>query len=205
MANIGDFDPNAHEPSRGSFEPLPAGWYGMQAINSGVEPTKSGTGNFLKIDFEVLENMHPEHKGRLAWERLNLWNPSEGTVTIANGTLTKIARSVGQIERFTDSSVLHFRPIAVKLKVKPASNGFKACNEAVDYDSIASRFPTGAASAPSSAPGQPPARAGSVAAPPLPSRVAGPPVSTPAQAHAPAQAPAPARASGDDVPPWERQ
>ena len=120
MVNIGGFNTEQHE-SRDAFDPLPAAWYPMQIVASDTAKTKDEDGGFLKLDIEILENVMPALKGRKVWDRLNLWNKSEKAVQIANSTLKKICESLGIAGVVTDSSVLEHKPIAVKVKIRPAS------------------------------------------------------------------------------------
>ena len=54
MANLSGFDANQVEPSA-DFEPIPAGKYLATIVESEMKPTKSGTGNYLQLTFEILE------------------------------------------------------------------------------------------------------------------------------------------------------
>jgi len=176
MARL-DFDPNAQEANE-SFDPMPAGWYAMQIVESEMKESRSSSGQYLQLTFEMLEQAHPQFKGRKAFERLNLINPNETAVRIARGDLTKICQSLGMMQMVTDSEVLHHKPIAVKLKIRPASGQYEANNEICGYDGVANRI---------AAPGAAPAPAAQVAQ------------AAPVAAGAPTGAPAPG-----STPPWQR-
>lgn len=168
MVNIGNYDPNAWEP-RKALEPLPAGWYAMQITGTEVVRTKSGDGQFLKLEHEVLETHHPEHKGQKVWHNLNLWNRNPQAAEIANRELSAICRAVGVMEGSPnfDSDWLLNIPIAVKLRVRGATEQYRAQNEVEGYAPLVEKFtPTGQSmSAPAPAkPAKPPAQA----APPPP-------------------------------------
>lgn len=153
MVQIGNFDASKVEP-RQSFDPLPPGWYAAQVIESEIRQAKESDNRYLQLTLELLESHHPEYKGRRVWERLNRWNPNETTVEIAERTLSGICRSVG-LMAITDSEQLHFKPLAIKLKVKQ-SEGYDAKNEISGYDALAARFGGGAT--PSPAPASKPAQ-----------------------------------------------
>ena len=186
---IGDFDAEGHEPAI-AFEPLPPDWYAMQIVDSTVEQAKSGTGQFLKFEFEILENYHPNFKGRKVWVRLNLWNSSGEAVDIANSQLSAICRAVDEM-RVNQSEVLHHKPLAVKVRLRPAEGKYEASNDVTGYDRIDARF--GAAEA-SSAPGAPPTKAPANRAP-----TAGPQQQAPRAPTAPSGAP-----PKGTQPPWKR-
>lgn len=188
MVNLGNFDANQHEP-RKALDPLPAGWYAAQIVDSDVVKTKDGTGQYLTLEFELLEQYHPEHKGRRVWERLNLWHSKQQVVDIANRTLSAICHATGVLS-VQDTQALHHRPLAVKVKQRAATPEYEASNDITGYDGLAARFGQGA-----------PVSAGTMV-PPAPGRVAGPPPAT-AVARPPA---APQGQPGQGGPPaWRRQ
>lgn len=143
MANIGHYNPNEHEP-RDPIEVLPNGWYGAQIVDTEVVEAKSGNGSYLNVTFELLEDLHPDLGKRKVWARLNLWNANQQAVDIANRELASICKALGQIEPWEDTEVLHFRPLAIKVKVRPARGDYEASNDISGYDAIASRFANGA-------------------------------------------------------------
>src|SRR5690606_1157839 len=95
---------------------------------------------------------------RIIWDRLNLINPNQTAVDIANRALAAICRAVGVLTP-TDSSELHDRPFQVKVSVRPARDGVDATNEVRGYRAL------GEAPA---APATPAAPAGGAAARPPP-------------------------------------
>lgn len=105
-------------PATGN-EPLPVGEYTMQIVNSDMRSTKSGTGEYLWLEFEVLG---PTFKGRKFWDRLNLLNENTKTVEIAQRQLSAICHAVGVIAP-KDSVELHNKPIRVKIKVTEGRDG----------------------------------------------------------------------------------
>jgi Protein of unknown function (DUF669) len=115
MGNLAElnFDAEKVEPSQ-DFAPIPAGEYVAMAIGSEFKTTASGNGEYLQFCWEVIDG---EHKGRRLWDRLNLHNPSETAVKIAQGTLSAICRSVG-VMRPKDSSELHNKPVMVKVALE---------------------------------------------------------------------------------------
>jgi hypothetical protein len=112
--NLAGFDANKVDPNAG-YEPLPAGYYTACISESEQKPTKSGSGSYLNLKIEVLEG---QYKGRILWSRLNLDNPNPTAVKIAQGELSAICRAVG-IPTPNDSSELHFKPVVIRVKLKP--------------------------------------------------------------------------------------
>lgn len=125
---LNGFNANEIEP-QASREPIPAGWYKAVITESLEKPTKAQTGSYLQMTLEVIEG---EYAGRKAFERLNLNNPNQQAVEIAQRTLSSICRAVGVMTPRT-SNDLHDKPFMVKIKVKPAKDGYEASNEITGY------------------------------------------------------------------------
>lgn len=113
MANLSGFDASTVEPNVG-FEPLPDGRYLCVIAASEMKPTKAGSGEYLELQLEVIDG---PHKGRKVFDRLNLRNPNDQAVAIAQGTLSAICRAVGVL-RPNDSVELHNVPLLVTVKLK---------------------------------------------------------------------------------------
>jgi hypothetical protein len=179
------FDASAIEPNQ-PLETLPPGRYTAHIINSEMRPTRSGSGQYLWLEMEVLEG---QFKGRRIWDQLNLINPNAQTVEIAQRTLSAICRAVGQMQ-VEDSEQLHFKPLAVTLKVEPAGPDKTgvwrdARNRVSGYSAVNSASTPAPASAPAAAPAPRPAN----------------PAARPAGGAAAAP---PARPSPPATPPWRR-
>ena len=82
MANLKGFNANEVEPAD-ELEPIPTGKYVAVITDSEMKPTKSGSGNYLQLTFQVIEG---EYANRLLWVRLNLENPNSTAVEIAMKT-----------------------------------------------------------------------------------------------------------------------
>ena len=126
--DLNGFNANEVEPSA-PREPLPAGWYKAVITESLEKPTKAQTGSYLQMTIEVIEG---DHAGRKTIERLNLNNPNQQAVEIAQRTLSSICRAVGVMTPRT-SQDLHDKPLMVKLKVTPPRDGYEAGNEISEY------------------------------------------------------------------------
>lgn len=129
--NLAGFNAAEVEP-QDSFEPLPAGWYPVMITDSEFKPTKAGTGQYLQLEYQVIEG---EYEGRRVWDRLNLNNPNTTAVEIAQRALSAICRAVGVLTP-SDSTELHDRPFEVKLSVKPAKGEYEPTNEVKGYRAI---------------------------------------------------------------------
>ena len=110
------FDANTVEPAA-LFELLPPGRYVAQIVQSEMRPTKAGNGQLLWLELDVLEG---PHQGRKIWDQLNLVNPNQQTVEIAQRALSAICHAVGELQ-VSDSEQLHLRPLQVTLAVEADS------------------------------------------------------------------------------------
>lgn len=130
MADLGNpFDANSVEP-RESFDPLPAGEYQVHVVESEMKPTKAGTGRYLQLTLEVVDG---EFTGRKVWDRLNLENPNQTAVDIAQRTLSQICRACG-VMNVRDSEQLHYRRMTAKLKLRAATAEHDASNDVSRYE-----------------------------------------------------------------------
>ena len=150
-----NFNANEVEPSTG-FDPIPAGKYQAVITDSEMKPTKSGNGQYLQLEFEVIEG---EYKNRKLWARLNLENANPDAVRIARADLSAICRAVNVIQP-RDSVELHNLPLTITVRCRKNQDD-EIVNEIKGY---APRVPLSGAVA--TQPATPPAQTGSNAQPP---------------------------------------
>lgn len=114
MANL-NFDASSVEPAQ-PFEVLPPGKYEVQIVQSEMRATKSGDGQYLWLEMDILSG---PYTGRKMWDQLNLRNKNQQTVEIAQRTLSAICHAVGKV-LVSDSEELHFKPLLATVKTDPA-------------------------------------------------------------------------------------
>ena len=112
MATL-NFDANNVDPSVG-FDPIRAGKYLAVIVDSETKTTKSGTGEYLQLEFEVIEG---DYKGRKLWARLNIKNPNADAVRMAQADLSAICRAVNVMTP-SDSVELHNLPLTITVRCK---------------------------------------------------------------------------------------
>lgn len=117
MAEL-SFDATQVQPQQ-EFDLLPAGKYLAQVIDSEVVPTKAGTGQILKLTFEIMDG---EHANRRLWARLNIANENAQAQQIGLAQLSALCHAVGAT-KLTDSLELHEKPVLVTVKVRKAKPG----------------------------------------------------------------------------------
>lgn len=115
MSNLGPngFDASNIEPTT-EFDPLPAGKYVAEVTASEMRSNSKGTGEYLWLEFTVLDGPFATRK---VWAQLNLINPSQQAVEIAQRELSALCRAVGKL-RVQDSIELHGIPLEINVKIK---------------------------------------------------------------------------------------
>lgn len=108
-----NFNANEVEPSAG-FEVIPAGKYNAVIADSEMKETRSGTGRYLQLEFEILDG---EYRNRKLWTRLNLENPNPDAVRMARSDLSAICRAVNMLTP-KDSLELHNIPLTITVRCK---------------------------------------------------------------------------------------
>ena len=129
MASLLGFDANKVEPAT-PFEAIPAGKYLATITASEMKPNKAGTGQFLQLVFTIIEG---ELRNRQVWARLNLENPNELAMKIAQAELSAICRAVG-IMAPNDSVELHNLPLVIRVKCKRRKDNDEISNEIGGYE-----------------------------------------------------------------------
>ena len=152
MANLDGYNAENHDPLD-SFEAIPAGDYRAMATDSEMRPTKAGTGSYLQITWELLDE---PYRSRKLWSRLNLENPNTQAVEIAQRELSSICRAVG-ILRPKDSAEFHGVPISLKVGVEKRQDYGELANRIKGYASVnGEQSAAPPAPAQASAPAKPP-------------------------------------------------
>lgn len=108
-----NFNANEVEPSAG-FDVIPAGKYNAVISDSEMKDTRSGTGRYLQLEFEIIDG---EFKNRRLWARLNLENPNADAVRMARADLSAICRAVNVLMP-KDSLELHNLPLVITVRCK---------------------------------------------------------------------------------------
>lgn len=129
MADLNGFNANEVEPTA-SFEAIPAGKYLAAITDSEMKPTKNGSGSYLQLTMTILEG---PYKDRVVWARLNLANPDQTAVKIAQSELSAVCRAVGVMVP-KDSCELHNIPLLITVKVKKREGTGELTNEVKGYE-----------------------------------------------------------------------
>jgi hypothetical protein len=124
MAQI-NFDPNDYEPSKG-FDILPAGQYTVMITNSDIKLTKAGDGEYVWIEYTVLDG---EHENRRLWSNHNVKNKNEEAEKIAKSEMSAICAACGIKGRLDDTNQLHDVPMRVGVSIRRGKDGYADQNQ----------------------------------------------------------------------------
>ena len=118
-----------------SFEPLPVGIYTGQIKKAEIKTTSAGTGEYISLQWEILEADEPKYVSRIVFQNLNIVNPSEMAVKIAKSQLKQITTALG-IAELIDTDELLGQPLQLTLKIRPAKDGYDASNDVAKVKSL---------------------------------------------------------------------
>lgn len=145
------FDPNEVPEDDRNFDPIPAGDYDMQCIESEIKDTKDGTGQMLVLTHEIISG---PHANRRIWDRLNIRNQNADAQRIAQRALADLCLAVG-LGAIRDSEELHFKPFVGRVAIRVDKSGQYGPQNTVRYKARAGSAP--ASKAPPQQPAQKPA------------------------------------------------
>lgn len=140
----------------GAYEPLPAGWYTATIANAEIRQTASGTGEYIKVRYDITG---PTHQGRVVFGNINVKNASSKAEEIGRQQLGEIMRALG-MARVSDTDQLLGGNLSIKLDIRPATEQYGAQNEVKGFKA------SGGASAAPMPVGAPAASGGRGSAPP---------------------------------------
>jgi hypothetical protein len=123
-------------PEPDSLEPVPAGEYLVEIIESDAVQTKAGNGERLAITFAVIDG---EFRGRNIWDGINYRHSNPKAQEIGQKQINALCRAIGFSGHLEDSTQLHGVPLLVRVIVeqddpqyrpKNVVKAYKAANEA---------------------------------------------------------------------------
>jgi hypothetical protein len=149
-----DFDPALVERRPSSFDPLPAGEYPMHISKIEAKKTRDEQSIQAVIELTVTDG---QYLGRKVWTRLTMKTirtdeKGKQSFEIGQRQIAELMDAVGIVGK--SLAPLVGCDVAVKLKVRPAANGYDASNDVAGYKPLTSSKPVATAAAvPVSRPG----------------------------------------------------
>lgn len=102
-----------------TFELIPPGWYAAQMVNSEQKAAKTGNGEYLNLEFDLLDAPYANRK---VWTMLNLWHANPETVRIANQQRLELLQALGKPHAQTTEE-LYGIPVMIKLAIREDKSG----------------------------------------------------------------------------------
>ena len=115
-----------------NYEVVPAGWYVAQITDAEVKQTKSGTGEYIKIRYDI---QGPTSQGRVVFGNLNVKNANPAAEKIGRQQLGDIMRSVG-LSAVTDTDQLLGTTMQIKIDIRE-SEQYGPSNEVKAWKALA--------------------------------------------------------------------
>lgn len=133
MANLGEtFTASEAYSGTGTYQPLPPDWYEVTISSAELKTTKDGTGQYVKIRYDVTG---PTFQGRAVFGNLNIKNQSIKAEEIGRAHLKDIIRAAG-LSNVTDTDQLIGARLCVKVDVRQADEKYAAQNEVKAFRSV---------------------------------------------------------------------
>lgn len=120
-----------------SYDALPKGKYLAMAIASELKATKSNTGEYLQLTFEIIDG---QFKGRKIFDRLNIRNSNRVAEEIGQRQLSALCHAVNVLS-LTDSDLLHDIPVVLDIGIEDGRDGYEAQNRVKGYSSARGETP----------------------------------------------------------------
>jgi len=136
MAQL-NYTPDENDQYSG-FEPVPAGEYRVQIVDTAIKDTKSGNGSYLNLTYEIIGDQ--QYSGRKVFDVINLENPSIDAVRIGKQKLNTICVLTG-VKKIRDTAELHGKVLTIAVSINEY-NG-KTNNKIDRYVASAFRDETG--------------------------------------------------------------
>lgn len=128
MAQLGQVFSASEAPASNDYSPLPAGWYNVRITEAELKDTKAGTGNYVKVRYDVTSG---DHAGRVIFGMITVRNPNAKAEEIGRSQLAKLIRSIG-LEEVSDTDQLIGGEMLVKVTIRQ-SEEYGDSNEVKDW------------------------------------------------------------------------
>jgi hypothetical protein len=107
---------------QGSFELLPEGLYRMVSDDANIKTTKSGTGEYVAVEFLIRQG---DYENRKIFHNFNIKNDNKTAVDIGLGQLKNLMRCGGRnVEKFDSVSDILDITVMGMVKIQKGKDGF---------------------------------------------------------------------------------
>jgi len=140
------FDVNEMPQGNGNFDPLPPGWYDVTVTQAELKDTKTGTGQYIKVRYDV---SGPTHQGRVVFGNLNIKNANPKAEDIGRQQFGDLMRAIG-LSKVTDTDQLIGGQLKIKLDIR-TQEGYDPSNDVKGFKALEGVVKSSVASAPAKA------------------------------------------------------
>lgn len=148
MANLGGAFDHTSVETADNFEPLPAGEYTVEVVDSDVKATKAGTGSYISLQLRVIDG---PYENRRVFTNINHQNPNPAAQAIGERQLAQLCTAVGLPSALEDTVDLHNVPVKAVITVEAAKDNYGPRNSVRNYKAIGAPAAVVAAAAPAAA------------------------------------------------------
>lgn len=127
-----------------NITPIPAGIYPAIIKNAELKDTKTGTGQYIKVRYDIVGADYP---GRVVFGNLNIRNANPKAEEIGRQQLGELLRAIG-LATATDTDQLVGGTLQIKVAVREAAGGYDAQNEVKGFKAMSGAVPKPSASKP---------------------------------------------------------
>lgn len=113
------FDPKTQEPAGGDYQPVEAGRYTLAVVKSERKKAKSGKGEYISCEMEILDG---KYKGRKVFEIFNILHTDDQTQEIGRGRLSALFRATGVMDPDVMADIYN-APFEANVGVKMQTGG----------------------------------------------------------------------------------
>jgi hypothetical protein len=138
MAFLNETINTADLPESTGFDPIPAGTYTATITEAGLQDTKAGTGQYIKVRYDITG---PTHQGRVVYGNLNIRNPNPKAEEIGRQQLGDLMRAIG-LSSVNDTDQLVGGSCQIKVVISPArtdektGTAYDASNEVKGWKAV---------------------------------------------------------------------
>lgn len=131
--------------SDNNYDPLPEGWYQSTIMDAQVKMTKSGTGSYIAVRYQI---NGPTHVGRQLFGNINIRNANPTAENIGHQQLGQLLAAIG-VEDLEDTDQLIGGQCSIKLSIRK-SEQYGDSNDVKAWKSVEGAKPKPATAAPKS-------------------------------------------------------
>lgn len=129
MGNLG-LNIDETPPAQDTSVPVPAGDYLVCPVEAAMKTTKAGTGQFIRVVFEVIDG---EYRRRKLWQNFTWINPSEKAQEIGRGQFSAMCKAMGMSGIVDDTSEILQKPVIATVAIVESDWNGKDENKITHY------------------------------------------------------------------------